>query len=373
MSRIRTATVTWITWLNYGSYLQAYALQHVINKLGYDNSIIDDERIVFPYGKSSNDAWIKKLPFYKQLYIRLSQKLHSCNPDKDARKVEKRYKKFREKYLAIDNNFNCLSELNDRYDLFIAGSDQIWAPTKEIFKPFYYLSFAKKKKISYAASVNSEFYPEEYKEPVSDLLKDFSHISVREVAGKLMLESFLHRNIEVSLDPTLLLTSKDWAEVSSHHSERQPYILCYLLSYNETYLQYAHDFAVRRNMPLYIFSNKEEYRPYANKMIAAGPSEFISCFRDASFVLTDSFHGTVFSILHEKEFITFKRFNGKEGNNQNERLINLFEITGIENRFIEERDLSLDLIPKQIDYNIVKNKLEIRREQSISYLKKALS
>ena len=368
----KTATVTWISWPNYGSYLQAYALQYVIKRMGYENAIIDDERIVYPSGKPSNGAWIRKLPLYKQLYIRISQGLLSIVCETDAKKVERRFEGFRRLYLIIDNDFQKFEELNEKYDVFIAGSDQIWAPTKEIFKPYYYLDFAKKKKISYAASVNSECYPEEYKVPITDLLKDFTHISVREEAGKELLESFLKRNVEVSLDPTLLLTDADWQKVAIKQRSKHPYILCYLLTYNETYLEYARNFARQRNLPLYIFSNNEKYNTFADKMIAAGPSEFVSSFRDAFFVLTDSFHGTVFSILHKKEFITFKRFKGKEGSNQNERLNNLFRITGITGRFLNEQELHETIIVP-IDYLDVNQNLEREREKSINYLKEALA
>lgn len=368
---LRTATVTWITWHNYGSYLQAYALQHVIKELGYENSIIDDERIVYPLGKPSDDAWIQKLALYKRIYIRIMQ-FFSYIREKDTRNVEKRYKRFRKDYLDIDKDFKELEELNGKYDIFIAGSDQIWVPTKEIFKPYYYLNFTHKKKISYAASVNSEFYPDEYKEPVSKLLNDFCHISVREKAGKILLESFLYKDIEVTLDPTLLLTAEDWNTVARKHRVRHSYVLCYLLSYNESYLQSARDFAKQLNCRLYIFSNNDKYRPFADKMIAAGPSEFISGFRDASFILTDSFHGTVFSILYGKEFITFKRFKKGEGNNQNERLNNLFKLTGITGRFLDEKEFSQTNIDS-IDYHLVNKKLAEERRKSINYLKEALT
>lgn len=368
----KTATVTWITWLNYGSYLQAYALQHVIKSLGYENAIIDDERIVYPLGKHSNDAWLRDLPFYKQVYLRIKQRLISYIRNTDAKKIEKRYKRFRKKYLTIDNSFNELEELNNKYDVFIAGSDQIWAPTKEVFKPYYYLNFARKKKISYAASINSDFYPDDFKLPVSELLKDFSHISVRENDGKVLLESFIQKKIEVSLDPTLLLTANEWQIVANKRHSRRLYVLCYFLSYNETYLEYARNFARQRNLPLYFFSTNNQYRPFADKMVAAGPSEFISYIRNASFVLTDSFHGTVFSILHEKEFITFKRFKGKSASNQNERLNNLFRITGINGRFLGEHELYETHIAT-INYSYVNHKIEIERDKSIKYLKDALA
>ena len=364
-----TATVTWITWLNYGSYLQAYALQQVVQRLGYNNAIIDDERFVYPYGNPT-DLYKRTLPLNKRIKFFIKQWL--LRPNNRKLQIERQYKKFRRKHLVIDNSYKRVEELNQRYDVFIAGSDQIWAPTKEVFKPFYYLDFATKKRISYAASINSDHYPEEYIEPVSELLKDFSHISVREEAGKGLLKSFVQKEIEVTLDPTLLLTSKEWQSIADKRKSKSSFILCYLLSFNETYLQFARSFAKQKNLPLYFFSNNEQYSQYADVMLASGPSQFVSAFRDASFVLTDSFHGTIFSILHEKEFITFKRFKGAEGSNQNERLNNLFSITGIEGRFFDEQELfESPIMP--IDYEAVNKSLDKWREKSVNYLRKALS
>lgn len=363
------ATVTWITWLNYGSYLQAYALQQVVRRLGYNNAIIDDERIVYPFGNPT-DLYERTLPLSKRVKSFMKQWL--IRPNKRKLQIERQYKKFRRKHLVIDNSFKQIEELNQRYDIFIAGSDQIWAPTKEVFKPYYYLDFVTKKKISYAASINSDHYPEEYKEPVSEFLKDFSHISVREEAGKRLLKSFVQNEIEVVLDPTLLLTSKEWQSIADKRRSKSSFVLCYLLSFNEAYLQFARSFAKKNNLQLYFFSNNEEYSRYADMMLAAGPSQFVSGFRDASFVLTDSFHGTIFSILYEKEFITFKRFKGTEGSNQNERLNNLFSITGIGGRFWDEQELFESYIVP-IDYEVVNRNLAKWREKSVNYLRKALS
>lgn len=368
---MRTATITWITWLNYGSFLQAYALQKVLLELGFQNAIIDDKLIVNPSGESTED-WIKKLSLIKQLYVRCFSLLHrktKFQKEQDAK--AKYFLQFKKKFLNVDSNLYPISEINDRYDVFIAGSDQIWAPTDEIFNPFYYLNFVTKKKISYAVSVNSESYPEKFKHAVSELLRDFSHISVRENAGKILLESFIDKNVEVNIDPTLLLTQEKWDIVASKKELKHPYVLCYLLTYNETYLKFSCSFAKRRKLPLYIFSTNDQYRPYADKMLAAGPSEFVRAFKDAAFVLTDSFHGTIFSILYEKDFLTYKRFIGMEAYNQNERVSNLLGMLGIQGRFVGEEELGNLKLPP-IDYCSVNSVLTTERQKARDYLQKAL-
>jgi len=368
---MKTATVTWITWLNFGSFLQAYALQKILQELGHQNAIIDDGLIVNPAGASPDD-WIKKLSLIKRIYIHCRRLMHRKTKFEKEQDVRaKNYLQFKKRFLNIDETLYPLSALNDRYDVFIAGSDQIWAPTDEVFKPFYYLNFATKKKISYAASVNSASYPEKFKHAVSELLGDFSHISVRENAGKTLLESFIDKNVEVNVDPTLLLTQEKWDIVASKRRLKRPYVLCYLLTYNEAYLNFSRSFAEKNGLPLYIFSINDQYRPYADKMLAAGPSEFVRAFKDAAFVLTDSFHGTVFSILYERDFLTYKRFVGAEANNQNERVSNLLGMLGIQGRFVGEEELGNLKLPP-IDYCSVNSVLTTERQKARDYLQKAL-
>ena len=371
MNKIKTATVTWITWLNYGSFLQAYALQKVLLELGFQNAIIDDSLIINP-SRTLPDDWIKDLSLIKRIYIHFRRFMHrKTKYEKEQDAKSKYYLQFKKSFLNIDEALYPFSALNDRYDVFIAGSDQIWAPTDEVFKPFYYLNFVTKKKISYAASVNSETYPEKFKQAVSELLRDFCHISVRENAGKILLESFINKNVEVNVDPTLLLTQEKWDVVASKRKLKRPYVLCYLLTCNEAYLKYSRSFAEKNGLPLYIFSTNDLYRPYADKMLAAGPSEFVRAFKDAAFVLTDSFHGTVFSILYEKKFLTYKRFVRTEANNQNERVNNLLGMLGIQGRFVGEEELGNLKLPP-IDYNLVNSVLTTERQKSRDYLLKAL-
>ena len=117
------------------------------------------------------------------------------------------------------------------------------------------------------------------------------------------------------------------------------------------------------------------YYEYSNNVVAAGPREFISYIKEAEFVYTDSFHATVFSILYEKDFFTFKRFKDGSENDQNSRLVNLFQLTDIKDRYIDSDNL-LFVPSTQIDKNVFANALhniEIERLHSICFLKKALS
>lgn len=195
----RTATVTWITFHNFGTYLQAYALQHVLRGLGYNNRIIDDKAII---DKKFPPAPPRKLSLYWDIRIRLAKLYHNIRGDIPRLPTsEALYQNFRNQYLLIDSNFTTPEELNERYDIFIAGSDQIWYPNEEIFDPYFYLDFARKKKISYAPSVGASEYPEAFIPRTKPLIERFDHLSVREQRGKELLASFIDKDIEVVLTP----------------------------------------------------------------------------------------------------------------------------------------------------------------------------
>ena len=369
-----TATVTWISWNNYGSLLQAYALQHIIKSFGYDNHIISDERIVYPHKYNQVDSPIsplqrirKSLSFWKRFLLYKSFR--------DDYYTKLYFDRFRNKNLIIDNEYTNFLELGNKYNVYIAGSDQIWHPSKNIFKPFYYLNFTNRKKISYAPSLGTSAYPNEYKNVVKELLSSFSYISIREKKGEELLSSFIEKDITTVLDPTLLLSKNEWDKIATKTRPNKKFAIGYFLTYNPEYINWTIQDAKRRNIELFFFQINPHVYEYSNNVVAAGPREFISYIKEAEFVYTDSFHATVFSILYEKDFLTFKRFKDGSENDQNSRLINLFRLTEIKDRYIDTDDLpiiSSTQIDKEVFANAIHN-IENERECSIDFLKKALS
>ena len=369
-----TATVTWISWNNYGSLLQAYALQYTLKELGFDNHIISDERIVYPQKYNQVNSPIsplqkirKSLGFLKRFLL-----YKSFRNDYYTKLY---FDRFRNKNLIIDNEYSSFHELGYKYDVYIAGSDQIWNPNKNIFKPFYYLDFTNKKKISYAPSLGTSDYPNEYKDAVKELLSSFSYISIREKKGEELLSSFIEKDITTVLDPTLLLSKNEWDKIATKTKQNKKYAIGYFLTYNQEYINWTIQDAKRRNIELFFFQINPHVYEYSNNVVAAGPREFISYIKEAEFVYTDSFHATVFSILYEKDFLTFKRFKDGSENDQISRLVNLFQLTDIKDRYIDSDNL-LFIPSTQIDKNVFANALhyiETERLNSISFLKKALS
>ncbi len=355
---MKTATVTWITYENYGTDLQAYALQQAIIKLGHSNAILSDSYYVhnFPPKKTLKDYFVNIVRFFKGTYIPPSSKL---------------YHMFRRKFLNIDFCCDNIDSVNKKYDVFVCGSDQIWSPYLE-FEPYYYLAFTEKKKIAYAPSLGTGTCSVEYKRNVKSLIERFDYVSVREQSGANLLKSFINKNIQCVVDPTLLLTCEEWNKLIITKKISEKYLICYFLTNNKWYVDYARKYADKHNLKLYIFGTNRAYKLIADRIICAGPQEFLSYIKNADKVFTDSYHASIFSILFNRSFVTFKRFEDGNVNDQNARIYNLFEKLGINDHFVGESDLSCveDILePQWVDVSLNITNL---REASMSYLKMAL-
>jgi hypothetical protein len=279
-------------------------------------------------------------------------------------------------------NSGNLKELNNRYDIFISGSDQIWFPNKEIFNSFYYLEFTDESKlrIAYAPSIGVSLYPDEYKLRVKPLLERFNYLSTREKIGSELLGSFCKRKIESVLDPTLLMTRDEWENIIDHAVKNKEidevkddkYILCYFLGNNPWYWRSVKKIQKKLkcktvNLPMNWQSmNKADQKEFCN------PVGFLQWIKGAEIILSDSFHGTIFSILFKKNFYSFKRFEDLNSNDQNSRIYNLLGLLGLEQRLIDDKDRSFGNPAISIDYTTVDTLLDSLRKSSLTFLHKAL-
>ena len=377
MTGKKTATITWIKYYNFGTYLQAYALQQVIIRLGYENVIVDDTCIV-EEGRITNRSLPSRIIFLlKKIIIKIlslnNKELYLFK--KQQKKAIKKYESFKSSLLKIDYRTLPLTALGQRYDQYICGSDQIWSPSDDIFSPYYYLAFTEKKKIAYAPSVGTTYYPEFFAAKTKPLLERFAHLSVRENRGKVLLKSVVDRDVETVADPTLLLTKQDWNLLLTNNNsseKKRSYILCYFLTKNIKYMDAVRAFSKKKGLPVKIFATNHEYLSYGDEALFCGPVDFMQAIKDAEIFFTDSYHGSIFALQFEKVFYTFKRFSDSSPQNQNSRIEHLFSKIGIENYFIGEEDLDKMKHLPLIDYVQVKQKISEYREHSISYLSKAL-
>lgn len=369
----KIAIITWIKYNNFGTFLQAYALQQTLLKLGFDSRILDDHTII----EEGRD--VKSLNILRHLYSSCRQALSisyrsGAGYYLKCKRSAKFYSRFKREYLRVDVHIQPLSALNEKYDIFICGSDQIWYPSISIFSPYYYLDFAQKKKIAYAPSIGTSRYPAVFIPKVKPLLKKFDHLSVREKVGADIISSIIDREIPAVLDPTLLLDRNDWEKLVLPRTLcKKKYILCYFLTYNEVYIRYAVEYAHRHSLQVVTFAILGQKSDFADVILAAGPQEFVTAIKHAQLIFTDSFHGTIFSLHFQKEFYALKRFADNAPDNQNSRVDNLLQLVGLESYFFSKDSLTqIETLPA-IDYEAVERNLLSEREKSIRYLKDSLN
>lgn len=359
---------------NYGSLLQTYATQATIEKLGHEVEIIDyikyDER-ASKVAKASlgNSKFWNKNKIYKMTYLIMQTP--------NFKYMYKRFEKMRKNLIKTTNlNYGNLKELKENVpiaDVYCTGSDQVWGKIgMDDFDKAYFLDFVPKGKkcISYAASLGKEKINEELDEKLKKLLEKYAKILVREQSAVDIIKSKGFDNVDLVLDPTLLLTREEWENVIKREKIRkkckQKYILIYQLHRNKEFDKYAKKMAKKKNMKLIRVTPSILHGLKSGKiLLLPNLSEFLNAFKNAEYILTDSFHATVFSIIFNKKFIDI--MPEKTGT----RIKNILQLTGIENRILKEYN-DFESIDKKIDYNNVNQILQKERKKSIDLLKKAI-
>jgi hypothetical protein len=360
----KTAIITWVSHRNFGTLLQAYALQRVLHSLGYDNHVIDDRRVqeAFPRKKFSPLRILRSIGwlFPKRASFRRSNE-----------EVLRQYDDFKDRYIVIDSEWTDKRKLSEKYDVFIAGSDQIWSPNVP-FDDFYYLAFTGKSKVAYAPSMGVSAYPDDRVPAVRPLLEAFDCLSVREPQGAGILKEKFGLHAEVVSDPTMLLTRNEWEDILPPPvHEESPYALCYFLTYNRKYIEQANAYCQKHSLKMKLLVVSPDFVGVADEDVYTGPAGFIQAVSGADVIFTDSFHGTIFSLIFEKDFHTFKRFDESSSINQNSRVEHLLASVDLADRLVDMTSEGLDAAA--VDYVSIRESLLRLREKSLDYLKNSLS
>ena len=345
----KIAIITWNTYHNFGTFLQAYALQQYLYALGYENKILDDHIII-----GNNVNWKFKI---KKILWALSRKSYRIYA-RSSYNSDKLFDNFKKEYLNTDNNIMPLIDLDKKYDIFICGSDQIWNPflLENPKQTFYYAAFSKKKKIAYAPSIGVSDIPSQYKEKVRTLISSFCNLSLREDQGVESISKIVPKEVIKVVDPTLLLSREEWEKILPKNTNTEKYVLGYFLTPNTLYINATIAYAKRKSLKFKLFFTDESYLKYDCDLISAGPIEFLNNIKYAEFLFTDSFHGSIFAKIFHIQFFTLKRFGNIE-KGQDSRVENLLDLFGLRYRLIENENIK-DLVDspnidfEKVDYNV---------------------
>lgn len=373
---------------NYGSMLQAYATQKILDDMNIENETINiDKNIDFSNGKKKyymgqvlNFQFIKsKLGMIK---LKLDKKINK-NLGKNISIRDKKYEEFR-KTFRLTEPYKTYAELNEKaekdYSSVIVGSDQLWLPVN-VVADYYTLNWVPEdiNKISFSTSFGVSIIPEKYKEAYKKFLNRINYLSTREVAGQKIIKELTGRDATLVCDPTLLFNKDEWMSIQKEEPIiKGKYIFCYFLGKNIEHRKFAERLKEKTGYKIVSLNHADEYVKYSDVFADetpydVGPAEFLNMIRNAEYVCTDSFHGTVFSLINNVKFFTFRRYNSKSKVSTNSRIDSLLGIVNLKERLINgDEDVEKE-IEKKIDFENVNIKLEEFRNTSKEFLKNALS
>lgn len=360
---------------NYGSMLQAYALVEAIRKLG-----IEAEYISYNTGNEPRTGVLRLLADIKHTLQNLMGKKKAVSEfdffnSPEFKSTMDAFRRFHTSYIPcsqVEYYYNTIgSKLNiNQYDNYIVGSDQSWSPNLYSVRKPYFLDIAEfSPKNAYAPSMGTTVFSDEYKKILKDKLSSFNHLSCREGVNSRMLSELLDKNVEHVLDPTLLLTPSDWNKIATQPKIQGEYVLAYILGEKDTVVSFAENVANKKGLPLYFIVTRPKYLSMQNALTGVGPDDFVGLIKNATCVITDSYHGCLFCINYNREFYAFSKRVGDMNQLDNIRILEMLNGIGLENRLLDDREA--EMLPS-IDFINVNCIINEKRDKSIAYLNKCL-
>lgn len=357
---------------NFGGILQAYALQKVLKDFGHNVVLIDKSRYV------SLGPWYKKYPIYikrsinKFIFGKNIIVKADIEQNRFLKTIAKYTEPFIEKYIrrVYTKDFSNIRERD--FDVLIAGSDQVWRPQYFFSKiENAYLDFAKEwriRRIAYAASFGTEEweYTEEQTNNCAALLKKFNAVSVRESSAVKLCNDNFGVKAEHVLDPTMLICKEDYIKLFKDYNAAQSdgNLFCYILDEGEEKKSIIDCIAKEKGLkPFYVNSRYEDLDAPLEERIQQPVEKWLRAFYDAEFIITDSFHACVFSIIFNKPFIVY-------GNKERglARFKSLLSIFGLEERIVSTKEEAIKAISKPINWEMVNEVHRQWKEKSMSFL-----
>lgn len=341
---------------NYGAFLQAYALQNVVEKISGNVEIID-------YESPNISRYYLIDMLSKQKGIRkLKNKLITipfCN------KKIRYFEEFEKKHLKLSIKYRPtnIEEMWNAYDCIITGSDQVFNLNLTIDDRVYLLDTDKElKKISYAASLGNFDY-NHLVHSAKETLESFDYLSIREENDATNLSRELNRQVEYVVDPTLLLSQKDWENIEEEIDCPCNYIFAYLVSPCKEYLIKVNEIAKKlKKKVVYIPYNSMDYHKGIINKTKVNPGQFLYLIHNADLVITNSFHGTILSLNYRKQFVVLFK-------TENNRVRSILSNLSLERNMLNVHDTYFN---HEIDYSYAETVLSSLKEHSINYLKNAL-
>jgi len=374
---------------NYGSALQAYALQKKVESLGFDAELVDyyypnqfhcagQNVAYFPPRKMSR---LLTLYLMGKILLLLGLKRQKAKEAIQRYELQKSFRKFYNKCFKLSRYFGDVESLKQdcpSYDIYMTGSDQVWNPRFIVGDDNFLLGFAPedKPKVSYASSFSSRRIDSNSEDLYRSLLNRYSFISVREKSGVDIVGELTGKNADVVCDPTLLLNKEEWLDLCPLKSlMKDKFLLLYIQSYSydpyPNIVTFTRKLAEKMGLKVAVLMGLKEGSEIegATYFETVGPLEFLQLFRDASFVVTTSFHGTAFALNFQKDFYSVV----KKIEDNDSRIVDFLRQCGAEHHLIEIEDASsVNSLPDFVTAEKEMEGLSSFRSLSLTSLKSAL-
>ena len=350
---------------NYGALLQAFALQMKLAEKKAPTDIILYNR----EGANGikNNHFLLALKKYKLStvlkyifrYAVIKTKKDACQEFRDL------YLKFSELCYGAEHS---LQELNNNYERFICGSDMIWSEEFYDDWEFYYLGFAHpQRSFAYAPSFGKNEIRKSYIDYCNKLLSGISRISCREKGGCQLIKNITGKEVPQVLDPTMLLTKEDWSALIANDDRiiKKTYVFSYVFGKHKNFsaLTSKLDRIIGRVYRLPENSLEWLFSPLKK----VGPIEYVHLFRDAEFILTDTFHGMMFALIFEKPFLVLEREDKSVWARHSDRLTSTLDMLGLDERYVKDGFMDIELVEK-LDYSAIRSIIDKKREESLEFL-----
>ncbi len=367
---------------NFGSALQCFATVYTVKRLGYEVEIIRYKKDKAFFFKSLfrifNPYMIegKYKRFLSKLNRLFRKKYRDYENTRDSKFDEFRSECFKPFFSKIRYGYAALCESSKEYSCVLSGSDQLWLPSG-LSTNFFNLKFVNDtiRRISYASSFGTSSIPWYQKSRTTDYLNRIHCISVRENSGKEIVKDLTGRDIPVVVDPTLLLSREEWEkQIPPNNITGKPYLFAYLLGKNKEHRRLVENAAKKLDLQIVSIPHCDHYNVadvgFGDVHPIAGPMEFVNLVRYADYVCTDSFHGSIFSVLHNKKFIVFERYSKNSSVSTNTRIDSLLKNLNLEERRFKQN--LFDELIAPIDYTMVEHRIHDMRNSSMDYLRNSL-
>lgn len=371
---------------DYGGMLQAFATQQFLKKQGIDSEAVNFDNLK---GDISKRKWkyflsnILDVSIVKEKSKLIEKKIRQkVNYTLKANMAERdaAFDEFCKTHFKVSRAFLSWTDMTNasekEYDAVVVGSDQLWLPSN-VKADYYTLNWVPKsvKKIAYATSFGIGCIPTKYDDIYTEYLSRINYLSARETSGQEIIKKHTGKDVPLVNDPALLLDANDWNEVISEEPlVKEKYVFCYFMGNNPKQREYVTALAKEKDLKIvallhldqYIASD-EDYADYAPWNVS--PADFVNLVKNAEYVCTDSFHGTVFSTIYSRNFFTFMRFKKNASLSTNTRITSLLARLGLTDRLVENmNNRPLDIS----DWDKIQTEVAAFRKISGDWLVKSL-